>query len=100
MKVYRYVPRRDATSKPVGVKWVRVNKGCKEKQVVKCRLVAQEFADGEKRDDLFAGTPPLFVLRLLMSLFASQGSVMKWKLMSMDVKSAFLRMERPGGRCS
>ena len=43
------------------VKGVRSNKGTKNKPIVKCRLVAMEFAHGEVRDDLFAGTLPFFL---------------------------------------
>ena len=62
MKVYEYVLRGIAKQNPngkfVGVRWVKVNKGTVEDPNVRCRLVAQEFAKGEERDDLFAGTPP------------------------------------------
>lgn len=60
-KVYEYVLRGEAVKnvngKFVGVRWVRVNKGSEVDPQVRCRLVAQEFARGESRDDLFAGPP-------------------------------------------
>ena len=62
MKVYDYVLRGEAkknsNGKFIGVRWVKVNKGTVEDPNVRCRLVAQEFAKGEVRDDLFAATPP------------------------------------------
>ena len=60
MEVYEYVERSKAVKGPpgkiAGVRWVKVNKGSQEAPKVRCRLVAQEFAGGEVRDDLFAGS--------------------------------------------
>ena len=62
-----YVPHlreeamQDEGGKFVKTRWVQTEKG----EEVRCRLVAQEFAHGDPRDDLFAGTPPLFAARLL-----------------------------------
>ena len=61
---------------------------------VRCRLVAQEFAKGEDRDNLFAGTPPLFVMKMLLSDMAIHQS-MKKCLMVLDVKCAFLYGRTP-----
>ena len=69
---------------------MHVNKGSCDNPVVKCRLVCQEFNDGYNCDELFAGTPPLYVMRLIISLFASGNNHLHKKLMIMDVKSAFL----------
>ena len=52
---------------------------------VKSRLVATEAAYGN-RDDCFAGTLPLKVLRLVVSLAASRGR----KLALFDVVAAFV----------
>ncbi len=41
---------------------------------VRSRLVAQELASNDGRDDLFAGTPPLAAARYLLSDLASKGS--------------------------
>jgi hypothetical protein len=87
MDVYEVVPRSFAKkSKIIRTRWVRVNKGSRPAPIVKCRLVAMEFAT-TVRDDLFAGTPPLFALRLLTSLTASKSD---HKIMILDVKCAFL----------
>lgn len=92
MGVYERVPRdealRDPAMKLIGVRWVKVNKGTMENPKVRCRLVAQEDAT-TKEDDLFAGTPPLLALRLLLSDVASVQPGSK-VVMSMDVKWAFL----------
>ena len=47
--------QNDPEGKIVGTRWLFADKGDK----VRCRLVAQEFAGGDKREDLYAGTPPL-----------------------------------------
>ena len=56
--VYRTVDRELARSNPQGkfikTRWVKSQKG----DDVRCRFVAQEFASGDPRGDLFAGTPP------------------------------------------
>ena len=49
----------------IGVRSVGVNKGTKEVPKVRSRLVGQEFACGQRRDDLYAPTP--------LSTCASQG---------------------------
>ena len=56
-----------------------------------CRLVAQEFAGSDKREDLYAGTPPLSATRYLLSDAVSRGkNSRRTKLMVVDVKRAFL----------
>ena len=76
MHVWDRVTRVSAQSDPegniVGTRWVFVNKGDK----VRCRLVAQEFVGSDKREDLYAGTPPLSATRYLLSNTASR----RWKL--------------------
>ena len=64
MKVYSYCKRSDVpeNSKNIGVKWVHVNKGSEKDHIIRCRLVCQDFNDGTNKDELFAGTPPLFVI--------------------------------------
>ena len=56
---------------------------------MRCRFVAQEFAQGDPRDDLFAGTPPLFAARLVVSLAATHREE-GWSLMALDISCAFL----------
>lgn len=92
MQVHERVPRQEALSDPemmlFGVRWVNVNKGTRDAPKVRRRLVAQEFAT-TKNDDLFAGTPPLLALRMLLSDVASVQLGAK-VVLAMDVKCAFL----------
>ena len=86
-KVTRDTAQNDPDGKIVGTRWVFVKKGEK----VRCRLVAQEFAGKDKREDLYAGTPPLAATRYLLSDIVSRGrNNRKGKLMVVDVKRAFL----------
>lgn len=61
MGVYEYVKKELAVQnklgKVVGVRWVDVRKG----PLVRSRLVAQEFAGSEDREDVFAATPPFLL---------------------------------------
>lgn len=70
--VYEAILREDAMAledvKVINTRWVQVVKG----DAVRCRVVAKEFAHGDPRDDLFAGTPPLFAARALVSRTASK----------------------------
>ena len=68
-KVTREQAHQDPEGKVVGTRWVFVKKGDK----VRCRLVAQEFAGSDKREDLYAGTPPLAATRYLLSDSVSRG---------------------------
>ena len=70
------------------VKWVRVNKGSKDEPIVRCRLVAQELGYGERIDELFAGTPSMSSVRLV--LHHSLEVDCNRRLMLLDVKCAFL----------
>ena len=73
MHVWDRVTRSEAISKGdgkiVGTRLVYVDKG----DHIRCRLVAQEFAGSEKREDLYAGTPPLSATRYLLSNTVSRG---------------------------
>ena len=90
--VLRSVAKQDPEGKKIGVRWVDVNKGTKDQPKVRSRLVGQEFAGKELRDDLFAATPPLAATRTILSLAASkQGSERGAdRIMVLDVKKAFL----------
>ena len=97
MEVHEYVSREEALSDPtgtvVGVRWVDHNKGTPLRPEVRSRLVAQEFASKDRRDDLFAATPPLAATRLLLAGLAcscKRGERPQDKIMLIDVKKAFL----------
>ncbi len=65
----------------------------KKPNLVRCRLLAQEFAGSEKREDLLAVTPPMAATRRLLSDTVSRGRGAvgrRRKLMVLDVKRAFL----------
>ena len=53
---------------------------------------AQEFAGSDKREDLYAGTPPLSATRYLLSDSVSRGRKTRYlrRLMVVDVKRAFM----------
>ena len=64
----------------------------KKGDIVRSRLVAQEFAGKEDRDDISAATPPLFATKMCISDAASRGDGGKGDrvLQILDVKRAFL----------
>ena len=70
----------------VKTKWARVNKGAVDNPQVKNRLVAQEMAWNEKLDELFAGTPSLSAVRVLLLHSRHDGRC----IMTIDVKTVFL----------
>ena len=91
MGVYVYVKREvakaDKQGKMVGVRWVDIMKG----DECRSRLVAQEFAKKDDRDDLFASTPPLTASTIIISQMCPRS---RWgpkdcKLMILDIKRAF-----------
>ena len=57
--VLRGTAERNCNGECIGLRWLRVNKGTSDDPQIRCRLEAQEFANGDLLDDLFAGTPPL-----------------------------------------
>ena len=69
LRVYERTPRSHQVAtgwKFIGVRWADVNKGDIAEPDCRSRLVGQEFAVG--RDDaLYAATPPLESLRLIIS---------------------------------
>ena len=71
MNVYRVVTRgsleRDEEGKMLSIKWVITNKGTEKHPIAKARLVAREFNTGDKRGELFAGTPGLMAMRTVLS---------------------------------
>ena len=67
--VYDVVPRSDALrtgGKVIGTRWVDVNKGDSTNPNCRSRLVGREFNVG-RDDTLYAATPPLEALRLILS---------------------------------
>ena len=94
MGVYRPVTEEEARADPEGVvlgtRWVTTNKGTEEAPRLKSRLVCQEFRTNDKQGELFAGTPGLKVIKLLLSGVAT-GNLNKERILCvLDIKSAFL----------
>jgi hypothetical protein len=87
--VYTKRPTKECWSEtgtaPIKVKWVDINKGDTEREEYRSRLVAMEIALN-KREDLFAATPPLEAKKMLFSLFASKK---KMSLDFIDVSRAY-----------
>ena len=57
---------------PLGTRWVDINKGDEDRPEYRSRLVAKELKT-DKREDLFAATPPLEALKLLISMAMTEG---------------------------
>ena len=73
MKVYDRVPRSEQAQtggKIVGTKWIDVNNGDIENPNIRCRLVGKEFKTTPD-DALYASTPPLEALRMILSRAAT-----------------------------
>ena len=98
MNVYSYATeeemRNTEGAKMIGTTWVDVNKGTMAQPEYRSRLCGQEFAKGDPMDDLFAATPPLQGIKLMVSMCASEPGK---RLMILDVKRAFLygKVTRP-----
>ena len=76
--------------KIIGVRWVDVNKGDSQDPEYRSRLVGREFNVG-KDDALYAATPPLEALRLIISHAAtySDGGPQR-VIMINDVRRAYV----------
>ena len=74
MNLYTKVPtaecHRRTGKAPIIVRWFDINKGDEDKHNYRSRLVAREI-NTHKREDLFAATPPLEALKLILSIAAS-----------------------------
>ena len=62
--------RKQTGKAPISVRWIDVNKGDAERPNYRSRLVAREI-NTHKRGDLFAATPPLEALKLILAMAAS-----------------------------
>ena len=91
MKAFEAVPISQAIArtgkKPVDVRWIDHNKGDSLRPQVRCRRVAKDFRTGPD-DELYAGTPPLESLKLILS-HAVTGSKTRC-IMTNDVSRAYL----------
>ena len=97
-KVWIKIPRRRAIRegyKIVKGRWIDINKGDMTNWNYRSRYVAKEFNTGEE-DGLFASTPPLEALRLLISDAATVQGNEERVIMINDVARAFF--EAPAKR--
>ena len=76
MHAYDRVPRehqKQTGGKVIGTRWVDVNKGDTAQPDYRSRLVGQEFAT-HRDDSLYASTPPLEAMRMVLSYAATMES--------------------------
>ena len=69
MGVYTKV-RREKWMKVITTRWIDTSKGDEQTPDYRARLVGREIKR-DRRDDLFAATPPLESLRMILSICAS-----------------------------
>ena len=86
----RAVAMNDELGKFVKVKWVRTNMGTAMDPEVRCRLVAQELGYGQRMDELFAGTPSLMAVKLILHHAAKEGAGARYHGLGCEV--CFLRV--------
>ena len=80
--------RRESWMKVITTKWIDHNKGDVTTPHYRARLVGREVAY-DKRDDLYAATPPLESLKAILALCASrQGGSRSSRVMALDVVRA------------
>merc|ERR1712218_164332 len=90
MRLYDKVPikecRRITGKMPITVRWIDINKGDADSPNYRSRIVAREI-NTHKRDDLFAATPRLEAVKLILPMTASanKGEV----IMVNDISRAF-----------
>ena len=73
MRVYDKAPRSwawGAGRKAIGVRWIDINKGDSVNPKYRSRMVAKEYKDSVAHE-MFAATPPVEALRVIMSWAAS-----------------------------
>ena len=92
-KVYHKVPIQECYEcigkRPIGTKWVDINKGDTDNPEYPSRLVAMEIRR-DSRSDLFAAIPPLEAKKMLFSLAVTDGNKRTgMKLDFIDVKRAY-----------
>ena len=110
MEVYEKVPIeecwRETGKAPIAVRWVDINKGDDDNPEIRCRWVGREFKGKDnKRDDLFAATPPLECKKLLFSMAVTNGIGYNgdrskgMKLDFIDIRRAYFHARARGNLC-
>ena len=91
MGVYVKVPISECVAKtgeqPIGVRWVDIGKGDRNRPDYRSRLVATQYRQA-RGDDLYATTPPIEALRMVVSS-ATTGNREK-AIMHIDVSRAYV----------
>ena len=91
MHLYDKIPIQECWEytgrKPVGVRWVDVNKGTPEMPNYRSRVVAKEIKLYEQHE-FFSATPPLEALKVLLSS-AARRDRRKVRVMHIDVRRAY-----------
>ena len=84
----------------VGTRWLDINKGDEDEMNYRSRLVAKDFNTG-KEDGIFAATPPLEALKLLLTDVATVGvNGTEDKIMMInDVARAFFEADMRNELC-
>ena len=83
---------RNTGKPPITARWLDINKGDDKDEVYRSRYVAREIKKkhgGNERENLFAATPPLEALKLLLSNAVTNHEVGK-KIMLIDISKAYL----------
>ena len=96
--VWKIILRKDAIArglKIIQTRWIDVNKGDTSNPIYRSRFVAKEFNDG-KELGLFAATPPLEALKMLIGEAATIEDEHEKVVMINDVSRAFF--EAPARR--
>ena len=90
MGVYEKIPKHHAKGqKVISTRWVDTNKGDEANPDYRSRLVGRELNTGV-RPDLFVATPPLEMLKVLMSYCAqNQDGGHPIRLATIDIKRAY-----------
>ena len=97
MKMHDKVPISECLARtgqqPIGVRWIDHNKGDDLHELYRSRLVAQQFNSGPMEENIFAATPPLEALRMVISN-ATTGKKNK-VIMIADVSRAYMYARIP-----
>ena len=99
-KVYTKVQRKEAPemkAKVITTRWLDVNKRDTENPDYRSRFVGREVKS-DQRPDLFAATPPLEALEMMISICASnQAGDNPYRILTSDIKRAyfFAKARRP-----
>lgn len=100
MQVHSKVDRNVAKqigAKIITTRWIDTNKGDDKNPDYRARLVGREIKT-DQRPDLFAATPPIESLRMILSICASnQQGTSPYRILSSDIKRAyfFAKAKRP-----